>query len=313
LIKLLGIKKGDWKAIAFCVFAAITFWFFNVMSIDYSIDVTHPLVIRYDEEQYVPATELPKQIRFSTTASGWDIFTKTNFVNSSPIEVELEDFKKRRYITASRLKSIVAKQMNGILINEILDDTIYVNFDKVKSKRITLQVDPKKIELAQGYRLAGTVSIEPSTVVATGPSAFINDVPDVVNIKINEKDISGKYEEEIPLKTSVNKKIKWSVENVKVKFESYQLEKVEKELKLTKINFPKKKKIKVSEEDVVKLIYYAREEDLALIETQKMEAVIDFYSINDKDKTIKITLKKVPELIQSYQFEPSSVKISYGE
>jgi len=61
------------------------------------------------------------------------------------------------------------------------------------------------------------------------------------------------------------------------------------------------------------LIYFARQEDLGLIETQKFEAVVDFFSINEKDKTIKVILKKVPEMIQNYQFEPGSIKITYAE
>ncbi|HVD98577.1 MAG TPA: hypothetical protein VNB90_10265 [Cytophagaceae bacterium] len=312
MIKFLGIKKGDWKAIAFCVFAAITFWFFNTMTMDYSIDVTHPLVVVYDEEQYIPMSKLPTQVRFSTTASGWDIFTKTNAINASPIEVNLEDFKKRKYITASRLKAIVAKQMNGIQINEILDDTIYVNFDKLKSKKIHLQVDPKKLSLAEGYRLAGSVILEPADVTATGPASMIKEVQDVVNMKVEAKDISGNFDEELPIITTLNKKIKFNVEKVRVRLEAYQLEKVEKELKLIKVNFPKKKKVKISE-DKTTLIYYAREEDLLLIAAQSFEAQVDFNSLNEKDKTIKITLKKVPELIQSYQFDPKTVQVSYEE
>ncbi len=133
--KNLGIKKGDWKAIAFCVFAAVTFWFFNAMTNDYSVDVTHPLIINYDKKQYVPSTALPSEIRFNTSASGWDIFTKTNFLNSVPIELKLDDFKRRRYLTGARLKNIVAKQMDGIKINEVLDDTIYVSFERAKPKK----------------------------------------------------------------------------------------------------------------------------------------------------------------------------------
>jgi hypothetical protein len=313
LNKFKKIKRGDWKAITFCVFAAITFWFFNAMTSDYSVDVTHPLVIHYDDDQYIPLSSVPNQIKFSTTASGWDIFTKTNFINSSPIELDLDDdFKKRKYITAARLKSIVAKQMDGIRINEILEDTIYVNFDKVRSKKVKLQIDPKKLLLAEGYRLSGAVFIEPSEAIVTGPSSLLKNIPDVFILKLEDKDISDKYEEEIPFNPSVDKKFKFNIDKVKVEFETFKLERIEKKLNLSKLNFPKKKKILVSEETAT-LIYYARKGDLPLIDLQKFDAQIDFFSINGKDKTIKIKLKRVPELINSYQFEPSTVKISYDE
>ena len=311
--KFKRIQRGDWKAMTFCVFAAVTFWFFNAMTNDYSVDVSHPLVIHYEEDQYIPLSPIPNQIKFSTTASGWDIFTKTNFINSSPIELDLDDdFKKRKYITAARLKSIVAKQMDGIRINEILEDTIYVNFDKIRSKKIKLQTDPRKISLSEGYRLSGAVFIEPSEAIVTGPSSLLKNIPDVFNIKIEDKDISDKYEENIPFKPSLDIKFKFNIDKVKIKFETFKLEKIEKELNLSKINFPKKKRITISQETAT-LTYYARKEDLPLIDLQKFEAQIDFFSINDKDKTIKIKLKKAPELINSYQFEPSTVKISYGE
>lgn len=281
------------------------------MNINYSIDVTHPLIIHYDEEQYVPLDELPSEIRFSTTASGWDIFTKTNFINSSPIELELDDFKKRRYIAATRLKGIVTKQMHGIQINEILDDTIYVNFDKVKTVKIKLQVDSKKISLSEGYKLAGGILVEPSEVTISGPLSLVKKVPELVILKIEEKDISGKFDENISIRKSFDDKLKLSIEKVKVTFEAYQMERVEKELKLIKVDFPKKKAIKISDE-TVKLIYYVREEDVSIVEQQKMEAQVDFDDMSDNTKTIKVTLKKVPGLIQKYEFEPKSVKVSYG-
>ena len=282
------------------------------MSNDYSIDVTHPLVVQYDSKQFIPVTPLPDKIRFSTTASGWDIFTKTNFVNSSPIELKFEEFKKKKYITASRLKTIVAKQMKGIQINEILDDTVYVNFDKLKTKKVRLQVDSKRISLAEGYRLSGAVLVEPSEAIVSGPLALIKNVPEVVTVKFEATAIAGKFDDEIPLATSLNKNISFDIEKVKIKLEAFQLEKVEMDMNVKRINFPKKKKIEIKEEKVL-LVYFVRKEDLSLIDLQKSEAIVDFTSLNEKDKTIKILLSNVPDLLQKYQFEPNVIKISYGD
>ena len=74
----------------------------------------------------------------------------------------------------------------------------------------------------------------------------------------------------------------------------------------------KKKKIKIAEEKVL-LFYYAKAEDLPILKGQKYEVVVDFKKLNESAKTIKVALKNVPNLIQSYQFEPSVVKISYGD
>jgi hypothetical protein len=312
LKKIFGIGKGDWKAIAYCVFAAITFWFINTMNINYSIDVTHPLVIHYDEEAYSPIGELPKEIRFSTTASGWDIFTKTNFINSSPIDLDIDDFKKRRYITGSRLKNIVAKQMDGIQINEILDDTIYVNLEKLKTQKIKLVVDSKKIELSEGYMLIGAVSVEPSEITVSGPTSKVKQLSPTVVLPIEEKELSGKYSEKIALIPLFKKDLHLSEEFVNVTFESIQLEKGSKGLKLTKVNFPKKKGVKLSASEV-KLVYYGRESDMADLENTTLEAQVDFLKLNEKNKTIKVVLKNVPSRMQKYQFEPSVIKISYAE
>jgi len=312
LKKIFGIGKGDWKALAYCVIAAVTFWFINALNINYSIDVTHPLVIRYDEEVNTPIENLPKEIRFSTTASGWDIFTKTNFINSSPIELELEDFKKGRYITGTRLKNIVTKQMDGIQINEILDDTIYINFEKRKVQKVKFVVNTKKINLREGYSLSGNVLIEPSEIIVSGPISRIKNLPSSVNLTIDENDISGNYNEKINVMPFFNKGLKLNEEYVTVSFESIKLEKVIKELKIVKLNFPKKKGITLSDSEV-KLIYYGKESDMEALGKTMLEAQVDYSKLNEKNKTIKVSLKNVASTIQKYSFEPSVIKITYAE
>jgi YbbR domain-containing protein len=306
------LHKGDWKALIYCFIAAVTFWFFNAMNNNYSFDVTHPLVIHYDEEQYIPVEELPTTIRFSTTATGWDIFAKTNFINATPIELELEDFKKRRYITAARLKSVVTKQMTGIHINEVLDDTIYVSFEKLRTKKVRLQVDTKSVPLAEGYRLAGVVLVDPSEIEVTGAASAIRNLKDVVSIELNASNITGKYDKDIALSDVLKPGLKSSKEKVNVRLEAYQLERVKKTLKLEKINFPKRKKIEIDAEKA-QLTYFARKEDLPIVELQSFDAIVDFNTLNEKNKTIKIRLKKVPELVQRYYFDPEEVKIKYVE
>ena len=310
--KILGIKKGDWKAIAFCVFAAVTFWFFNAMSNDYSIDVVHPLEIVYDEEQYIPLADPPKYIRFSSTATGWDLLSKTSFISSSPVEIDLAEFKKKKYLTGVKLQPIVQRQMRGIKINYIIDDTIFVNFDKLKQKKISLTIDSRKILLAENYKLAGSIVVNPSSVVISGPASLVNETSTKVHLKIPSKDISGSYEEEIPVSASLNKLIKSDPEKVKVKFQTIQLEKKEKEIEVKKINFPKKKKIKLSDEKVV-LTYFAKEEDVERLEDIKLEVVLDYDQLNEKNKSIKPFLKEVPEAIQKYSFSPAEITVTYGE
>lgn len=311
-MKFSSIRKSDWKAITFCVFASITFWFINGMSTSYSVDVVHPMVVHYDEEMYAPLSPLPTEIRFSTTASGWDIFTKTNFVNSSPIEVELDEFKRKTYLTGTRLKSIVAKQMNGIMINEVLDDTIFINVDRFRSKKINLAVSTKKLNFSEGYRLAGSVVIEPSELTISGPSTLLIKIPNTFSIPINEKNIYGTFKEQIPLTPLFDERVKLSNSKALVQFETYKLSRVEVDLTLKKLNFPKKKSISISEEEVT-LIYYAKEEDLAALEKLSLKAVVDYDQLQEQSKSIKVTLKSVPDLMKSYQFEPSTIKIRYGE
>jgi hypothetical protein len=312
LLKILGIEKGDWRAIALCVFAAVTFWFFNAMNNDYSIDVTHPVKIIYDEEVFIPLSQPPSELKFSTTASGWDIVAKTSFINTNPIEIELEEFRKNRYLPSNRLLNIVARQMKGIKVNEIHLDTLYVSFDRIKHKKVNLLVDNKKISLAEGYKLAGNINVSPAQVVLSGPASLIKNTSSNIFLTVDEKDISGDYDEDLEITTKLDKRITLNVNKARVKFQTFQLEKIEKELKLEKVNFPRKKKINLSD-DKVTFVYYAREEDLPTIEKEKFVAYIDYNQLNDNSKTIKPQLRKIPDLIHKYNFAPVSIKVSYGE
>ncbi|MCU0428619.1 MAG: hypothetical protein MUF42_01480 [Cytophagaceae bacterium] len=310
VVRLLGIKRSDWLPIASCLLAAVTFWFFVSMNDDYSIEVSHPLEVKYDPDLYVPISAPPKEVRFSTTASGWDLLQKTSFINSSPIEISLDEFKKRRYLSSSRLKPIVERQMRGIKINYIQEDTIWVNFEKKRNQKIKVRLQVSNY-LAEGVELDGPVIINPSEVDIIGPGSLIRKAPLLLDLSLPHRNISGTYQEDIELHSEMEG-LSFKPEEVHVSFKTILLESQSDQFQITKVNFPKRKNIKLSESQVTLTLYY-REGDKEKAKAFKPQVMADFNQLNEQKKTIKLQLKNTPDWLRSAKIEPSYVQIRYGE
>lgn len=290
--------------------AAVTFWLFTAMNGSYSIEVVHPLHISYDPEQYVPVSKPPEEIRFSTTATGWDLLQRTSFISSTPIEIELDDFKKRRYITANRIKPIVENQMRGIKINYVQDDTIWVDFERKRNQKIPVSLDIKKY-LAEGEELDGPVILNPKEVEVTGPGSAVRKAPSKFTLELPSKNISGEYEEEVEAKSDLDD-LKIVNPTIKVRFKTVSLEKESKELKAKRVNFPKKKTISVSAESF-EVTFFFRKSDQGKWDVYKPELILDYSRLDEKKKTIRPQLKNVPEWLRSYTVEPTLTELKYGE
>ncbi|MCS6824687.1 MAG: hypothetical protein NZ529_10360 [Cytophagaceae bacterium] len=214
------IKKDEIKILAVCVLASTLFWLLMAMNESYNIDVTHPLKIEYDEDEYVVMSELPRSVRFNTTASGWDLIKNTSYLSSDPIVLNLGDFKKKRYITASKLYPIVSKQMKGIKVNYIIDDTIFIDVNPLKEKKVSLYLPKDSVILSDDQLIDGPIVIEPSTVWVSGPESMINKVPAKVPLKLKIENPHSEYDETWSIETNLNPKIEVKQEKVRIRFKT---------------------------------------------------------------------------------------------
>ena len=211
-------RKYDWKVMFVCLLATIFIWLLNSMNRDHLADVSYPIVFKYDNQELMQKNEESTKITFHAYGLGWDLLKlKLNwFVD--PIEVDIKNKKKYKYVLASDVKPYLEDKLPIVEIRYFLSDTLYTGLDKVKKDKMKIYLDRDPDFLAEDYKIDGNIRINPEYVMVTGPASILDTMSHKILIKLSENNISDAYKEEISVPKPLNSQVKYGAEKVEVSF-----------------------------------------------------------------------------------------------
>lgn len=197
IFNVLRFNRRNWKAVVLCIFAATVFWFMNALNKTYTTNLRFPLAFEYDRDHFVPVASLPYDIRINVTGNGWDLFRRSAGVKIPPLEIPLERPMETRKIVGSTLPAYFANQIEGLEINYVLTDTLYVDLEPKTSRWVHLALDTTSLKIKKEYALASAISILPDSIRIDGPRRVINRIEDPVKIALSFEDIDEHFMEDI--------------------------------------------------------------------------------------------------------------------
>src|SRR5688572_2085909 len=197
IFNVLRFNRRNWKAVVLCIFAATVFWFLNALNKTYTTNLRFPLTFDYDKETYVPVSALPKEVRINVTGDGWDLFRRSTGVKIPPLEIPLERPVETKKIVGSTLPAFFTNQLEGLEINYVLTDTIYVDLEPKTGRWVKLAVDPTQLRLKENYGLASNVTIMPDSIYIEGPKPIINRIEEPVKVTLPAEEIDDNVMEDV--------------------------------------------------------------------------------------------------------------------
>jgi hypothetical protein len=197
IFNVLRFNQRNWKAVVLCIFAATVFWFFNALNKTYTTNLRFPLSFDYDHDNFVPVKALPRDIRINVTGNGWVLFRRSTGVKIPPLEIPVERPLDTRKIVGSTLPAFFVNQIEGLEINYVLTDTLYVNLEPKAGRWIHLKLDTTKLRLKEEFGLASGISIMPDSIFIEGPKPVITNLNDTVSITIPFTDIDERFSEDV--------------------------------------------------------------------------------------------------------------------
>ncbi len=211
-------RKYDWKVMFICLMATILFWLLNSMNRDHLADVSYPVVFKFDNQELMTSRDSKKEIAFHAYGQGWDLLKlKLNwFVD--PIEINIQNKKKFKYILSSQIKPYLEDRLPELDIRYFLTDTIYTGLDKVKKVKMKVYLDREEINLAKDYKIDGAIRISPEYVMATGPSSVLDSMAHKIVIKLSDSDISEAYKDEVSIPEPTSDLVSYDTKKVEVAF-----------------------------------------------------------------------------------------------
>jgi hypothetical protein len=239
IFNLLRFNRKNWRAVALCVFAATIFWVFNALNKNYTTNINLPLQFDYDEEKYIAVRPLPQTIRFNVTGLGWNLFRRSAGLRVPPLIVPLAQPTEVRKIVGSTLPALVANQPEGFDINFVLTDTLHLAIESKARKWIKLSVDIPDILFRRGFGPVSDIQISPDSVFVEGPEKLIHSLPDLLYLKIPDRNIDDDFSEDVEVKFLNDELIKRNPPTVSVSFDVDRYIEVEDSVKLEIVNPPK--------------------------------------------------------------------------
>ena len=238
IFNILKFNRRNWKAVVLCVFTATVFWFFNALNKTYTTNINFPLAFDYDEENFMPVDGLPKSVRLNVTGNGWELFKRSTGVKLAPLQIPLERPAEVKKIVGSGLTFAFTNQLNGLEINRVLNDTLYLDLEPRIGRWIKLAVDSIQYNIKEGYGLTSDIAIVPDSTYIVGPKRIVEKIKVPVMLDIPQRNIDEHYIENIAVELPSQKVLSREPASVSVMFNVEEMITVVDSIRLVVENIP---------------------------------------------------------------------------
>ncbi len=205
----------------FVTFLIISFliWLLITFSKEYTAVISYP--VNY---QNIPQNKLLQkapieEIDISIRATGFKILRAK--LRSKKIDLEASNLQRKKnsqfyFLPKNQFTKIQRQLFSGVDLQEIIQDTIYLNLGVLSSKKVALKPN-LDINYHIGYDLLDKITITPDSIVISGPESQIDNINDLILSKLILKDIKSDFNNEVSiLLNNKEKNIKTNITTAKV-------------------------------------------------------------------------------------------------
>jgi hypothetical protein len=210
----------------------------NALNKTYTTNISFPLAFDYDEENFMPVDGLPKYVRLNVTGNGWELFKRSTGVKLDPLQIPLERPAEVKKIVGSGLTFAFTNQLNGLEINRVLNDTLYLDLEPRIGRWIKLSVDSIQYNIKGGYGLTSDIAIVPDSTYIVGPKRIVEKIKEPVMLDIPQRNIDEHYIENIEVELPFQLVVSREPASVSVMFNVEEMITVTDSIRLVVENIP---------------------------------------------------------------------------
>jgi hypothetical protein len=307
ILNILRFNRRNWKAVMLCIFAATVFWFLNALNKTYTTNINFPLSFDYDKTNFVPVKSLPHQVRINVTGDGWDLFKRSTGVKVVPLEIPLERPAEVKKIVGSTLPMFFSNQVDGLEINFVLTDTLYLDLEPRAGRWIKLSMDSLHLNLKKGYGLASEVSIMPDSVFIEGPQRLINQFREPVILKLRQRNIDENFMEDVEIDIPSSDVIKRDPPTVAVMFNVEKMIEVVDSVLIEIENVPPT--VSVVESRRIPVTLLVPENQMSQLSIDSVRAVLDLRNFRRGDAKILPHVEGLPPFSKVIKIDTVRIRL----
>jgi hypothetical protein len=166
------------------------------------------------------------------------LFRRSTGIKIPPLEIPLERPGETKKIIGSTLPAFFTNQLEGLEINYVLTDTIYVDLEPKTGRWVSLMLDTAMLNLKEEHGLASQVSIMPDSIFIEGPKRVVNEIEEPVKIILPFRNIDEHFMEDVEVTLPSSEVIKRDPPTVAVMFNVEKMITVRDSVRLVIENIP---------------------------------------------------------------------------
>jgi len=271
-----------------CLFAATVFWFFNALNKTYTTNISFPLDIDFNSSNYVAVKPLPEEVRINVTGIGWSLFRRSLGVKVPSLVIPLERPSEVKKIVGSTLPGLFSNQLEGLDINFVLTDTLYLNIQPKAGRWIKVSLKNVDSYLKKNYTSVSDVRIIPDSIFIEGPMSQITKLKEPVELSLTQNNIDENFRQDVEVILPDNQFIRRNPPTVAVAFDVEKLVEQTDSVKLTLQNIPGSSKPVIGK-SYINCVFAICESMAADFRSDSVHAIVDLKGF--KRGSIKVVPK----------------------
>jgi hypothetical protein len=178
------ISKGNLPIVALCFFIASSFWIVNALNKTYNTKIKIPMLFKYNKEKIYASKTLPTKLWVDAQSTGWILLQHKLGLKNDTLNFNIGYFfENSQTVTKEDLIRFINNNTKGVVINQILDDDISFEFEVIRQKKITIELDSTNTTFPNNLVLKN-IEISPKEIIISGPSSSVRHLNNkyIVNI-----------------------------------------------------------------------------------------------------------------------------------
>ncbi len=309
--------KLDRKLLIFLFFLLLStiFWLLNELSKNSSTTITCPVKYINLPKDKVLVKELPSRFELTIEAPGYTLLKYKLSNRLLPLIFDLNQYgftimgnssAQKFFILTSRVRSGIARQLRSdVQLLNISPDSIIFEFGEIVQKRVPVVPD-LSIQYAKQFMLTGEITIDPDTIMISGPDLIIDTIQQVYTRKELISGVNQLTTHSINLEEIKN--VTYSTKKVTITIPVEQYTEALLDIPIEKVHVPDSLILKTFPGSVtltcnVSLSNYEK------LTPHQFRAVVDYEAIEKKlGNKLKVSIVKAPEYVRSIRFHPVNVE-----
>jgi hypothetical protein len=254
----------------------------------------------------------PRSLRLEVTGGGWDLLRRSLGYDMPPLQIPLENPENNRFLLADNLVPQITERLGELKVNYAIDDTLFLQIEPIVMRKLKLELDTFNLEIAENIEINYPILFEPDSVEVKGPKSFIEALPAILFVALEEERLEGALDQEISIGTLGSELYTLSPENARISLPVTEFAQFNQDVVLIYINQGNKPALQPSQESI-QLKYKAPVDKFPSALVFPWEVVLDFKTMDPSDSTVAPFLRLGPDFIRKPEIVPARIKMKVAD